>query len=41
MHLPIVAGMQVQAEIREGSRTVLEYLLSPVRQVANEAGGER
>ena len=41
MHLPIVAGMHVQAEIREGSRTVLEYLLSPVRQVASEAGGER
>jgi hemolysin D len=40
-HLPIVAGMQVQAEIREGNRTVLEYLLSPVRQVANEAGVER
>jgi HlyD family secretion protein len=41
LHLPIMAGMIVQAEINEGSRTVLEYLLSPVRRVANEAAGER
>jgi membrane fusion protein, hemolysin D len=41
LHLPIVAGMTVQAEIREDERTVLEYLLSPVKQVADEAGGER
>jgi hemolysin D len=41
LRLPIVAGMAVQAEIREGERTVLEYLLSPVQRVANEAGGER
>jgi hemolysin D len=41
LHLPIAAGMSVQAEIREGDRTVLEYLLSPVRKIANEAGGER
>ena len=39
--LPVAAGMQVQAEIRQGERTVLEYLLSPVRRVASEAGGER
>jgi len=41
LRLPIVAGMAVQAEIREDERTVLEYLLSPVRQIANEAGKER
>lgn len=41
LNLPIVAGMQLQAEIREGKRTVLEYLLSPVRRVVHEAGGER
>jgi HlyD family secretion protein len=41
MDLPIVAGMAVQAEIREGERTVLEYLLSPVQRVASEAGQER
>jgi len=39
--LPIAAGMLVTAEIREGRRTVLEYLLSPVKRVASEAGGER
>ena len=41
LQLPIVAGMAVQAEIREGERTILEYLLSPVARVADEAGGER
>lgn len=34
-------GMQVAAEIHLGTRTVLEYLLSPVRKVAHEAGRER
>jgi HlyD family secretion protein len=39
--LPLAAGMQLSAEIIEGKRTVLEYLLSPVRKVAGEAGMER
>lgn len=39
--LPIAAGMQVQAEIRQEQRTVMEYLLSPVKKVAHEAGVER
>jgi HlyD family secretion protein len=39
--LPIAAGMQVQAEIRQGERTVLEYLLSPVRRIAHESALER
>jgi HlyD family secretion protein len=39
--LPISAGMQLTAEIVEGDRTVMEYLLSPVQQIANEAGRER
>ncbi len=39
--LPVVAGMQVQAEIRQGDRTVMEYLMSPVKRVMSEAGGER
>lgn len=39
--LPIAAGMRVQAEIRQGERTLIEYLLSPVRRVASEAGVER
>lgn len=34
-------GMQVAVEIHLGTRTVLEYLLSPVRKVAHEAGRER
>lgn len=34
-------GMQVAAEIHLGTRTVLEYLLSPVRRIAHEAGRER
>jgi len=34
-------GMRVSAEINLGSRTVLEYLLSPVQKVAQEAGRER
>ncbi len=39
--LPIAAGMQLSAEIVEGKRTVLQYLLSPVRRVVSEAGMER
>jgi HlyD family secretion protein len=39
--LPLAAGMQLNAEIVEGRRTVLEYLLSPIRTVADEAGRER
>jgi hemolysin D len=38
---PIAAGMQLTAEIVEGDRTVMQYLLSPVRRMANEAGRER
>lgn len=39
--LSLLAGMQVVAEINEGRRTVLEYLLSPVEKVARESGRER
>ncbi len=38
---PLAAGMQVAAEINLGTRTVLEYLLSPVRKAFHEAGRER
>jgi HlyD family secretion protein len=41
LHLPLAAGMQVSAEIMQGERTVMEYLLSPVQRVAGEAGLER
>lgn len=34
-------GMQVNAEINLGSRSVLEYLLSPIQKVTHEAGRER
>jgi HlyD family secretion protein len=39
--LRLVPGMQVNAEIHIGTRTVLEYLLSPVQKIAHEAGRER
>ena len=35
------AGMQTNAEIRLGTRTVMEYLLSPVRKAWHEGGRER
>jgi HlyD family secretion protein len=38
---PLAPGMHVAAEIREGTRTVLQYLLSPVRKTVNEAAQER
>jgi HlyD family secretion protein len=39
--LKLVPGMQVNAEIHLGTRSVIEYLLSPVQKVAHEAGRER
>lgn len=41
LRLPLAAGMQVSTEIKQGKRTVLEYLLSPVQRVASEAAMER
>ena len=38
---PLHSGMQAAAEINLGSRTVLEYVLSPVRKAFQEAGRER
>lgn len=35
------SGMQVVAEIHQGQRTVMEYLLSPVQKAWQEAGRER
>jgi hemolysin D len=37
----LAAGMQTNAEIWLGDRTVMEYLLSPVRKAWQEAGRER
>lgn len=39
LRLPVAAGKQVSVEIRQGTRTVMGYLLSPVQRVASEAGG--
>jgi HlyD family secretion protein len=37
----VLPGMLVSAEIHLGTRSVLEYLLSPVQKLAHEAGRER
>jgi HlyD family secretion protein len=39
--LKLTPGMQVIAEIHQGRRTVMEYLLSPVQKAWQEAGRER
>ncbi len=39
--LTMTSGMQIVAEINQGKRSVLEYLLSPVQKVLQEAGHER
>ncbi|OFA00214.1 HlyD family type I secretion periplasmic adaptor subunit [Duganella sp. HH101] len=39
--LHLASGMQVQAEINQGRRTVLQYLLSPISKVINESARER
>jgi HlyD family secretion protein len=38
---PLSPGMQVTAEINLGTRTVAEYVLSPVQRTLHEAGRER
>jgi hemolysin D len=39
--LKLNAGMSVVAEIHQGQRSVMAYLLSPVQKVRQEAGRER
>ena len=39
--LVITPGMQVVAEINQGKRTVLEYLLSPIQRASSESLRER
>jgi len=41
MKYRLAPGMQVTAEVNLGSRTVLEYLLSPVQKTVHEAGREK
>jgi HlyD family secretion protein len=36
----LASGMQLSAEIHLGTRTLLEYLVSPVRRTLGEAGRE-
>jgi len=40
-HLPLVPGMQVVAEIHEGHRSVIGYLLSPVAKALHDSGHGR
>lgn len=37
----LAPGMQVTAEVKLGTRTILEYLLSPVQKAFHEAARER
>ncbi len=39
--LELVAGMQIVAEVREGRRTVLQYLLSPIQGAIHDSARER
>ncbi|MCC6197278.1 MAG: HlyD family type I secretion periplasmic adaptor subunit [Burkholderiales bacterium] len=39
--LPLTSGMQVDAEIRLGERTLLEYVLAPVQKAWHESARER
>jgi HlyD family secretion protein len=38
---PLAPGMQVSSEIHLGTRSILEYVLSPVQKAWHEAGRER
>ena len=38
---PLMPGMTATVEIRTGERRVIDYLLSPLREVASQAGHER
>lgn len=38
---PLQAGMQVSGEINLGTRSILDYVLSPVQKAWHEAGRER
>lgn len=39
--LDILPGMTSQVDIRTGDRTVLDYLLKPLRKTMTESMGER
>jgi HlyD family secretion protein len=39
--LRLVPGMQVVAEVHQGERTVMKYLLSPVQKTLHDSGRKR
>ena len=39
--IPLISGMRATAEIQTGTRPVIDYFLSPVREVASDAAHER
>ena len=39
--VPLTAGMSVTIEIRTGQRRMIDYLLSPLREIGSKAGHER
>jgi hemolysin D len=39
--LKLTAGMAVVSEIHQGKRSVIEYLISPVQKISQEAARER
>jgi len=41
VELKLLAGMEVIAEINEGQRTIMEYLVSPVQKTIRESARER
>jgi hypothetical protein len=41
LHSHIAPGMSATADIRTGTRSIMEFLLSPLARRAQEAGRER
>ncbi|MDT7520622.1 hypothetical protein RAE19_18320 [Rhodoferax sp. TBRC 17660] len=39
--MPVTPGLNINAEIKTGRRTVLDYLLSPIKKTIDESAGER
>jgi hemolysin D len=39
--IPLSPGMAVTVEIKTGERRAIDYVLSPLREIASESGHER
>lgn len=39
--MPVTPGLNINAEIRAGRRTVFDYLLSPIQKTIDESAGEK